>query len=177
SQFQLVLLVKFGYRRGHPFTDYSSRPSVDSAFPHIVVLIGFHLVGQLTRLTVKAYIDDFRIFVLFRCDPYRLSKGDFRFLEGLYYFLSGYYVRLRRALCKSRSNGAHDEEREDSCLAHEEPPSAVPAKQALKAGLNVDAPTSDSGTKRTFKVLRRRSDVEGRADMARTLPEGDPRYA
>src|SRR6266403_4373734 len=33
------------------------------------------------------------------------------------------------------------------------------------------------GTKRTFKVLRRRSDVEGRADMARTLPEGDPRYA
>src|SRR6266566_6126502 len=36
---------------------------------------------------------------------------------------------------------------------------------------------SGSGTKRTFKVLRRRSDVEGRADMARTLPEGDPRYA
>src|SRR6266478_8598518 len=36
---------------------------------------------------------------------------------------------------------------------------------------------SASGTKRTFKVLRRRSDVEGRADMARTLPEGDPRYA
>src|SRR5258708_19113889 len=33
------------------------------------------------------------------------------------------------------------------------------------------------GTKRTFKVLRRRSDVEGRADMARPLPEGDPRYA
>ena len=33
------------------------------------------------------------------------------------------------------------------------------------------------GTKRTFKVLRRRSDVEGRADMAPTLPEGDPRYA
>src|SRR5438477_11408539 len=33
------------------------------------------------------------------------------------------------------------------------------------------------GTKRTFNVLRRRSDVEGRADMARTLPEGDPRYA
>src|SRR5437016_910737 len=33
------------------------------------------------------------------------------------------------------------------------------------------------GTKRTFKVLRRRSDVEGRADMARTLPQGDPRYA
>src|SRR3981189_3938084 len=32
-------------------------------------------------------------------------------------------------------------------------------------------------TKRTFKVLRRRSDVEGRADMARPLPEGDPRYA
>jgi hypothetical protein len=32
-------------------------------------------------------------------------------------------------------------------------------------------------TKRTFKVLRRRSDVEGRADMAWTLPEGDPRYA
>ena len=31
--------------------------------------------------------------------------------------------------------------------------------------------------KRTFKVLRRRSDVEGRGDMARTLPEGDPRYA
>jgi hypothetical protein len=27
--------------------------------------------------------------------------------------------------------------------------------------------------KRTFKVLRRRSDVEGRADMARTLPDGD----
>jgi hypothetical protein len=25
---------------------------------------------------------------------------------------------------------------------------------------------SGSGTKRTFKVLRRRSDVEGRADMA-----------
>src|SRR5258707_8112984 len=36
---------------------------------------------------------------------------------------------------------------------------------------------SADGTKRTFKVLRRRSDVEGRADMARTLPEGDPRYA
>ena len=36
---------------------------------------------------------------------------------------------------------------------------------------------STHGTKRTFKVLRRRSDVEGRADMARTLPEGDPRYA
>src|SRR5258708_39650395 len=36
---------------------------------------------------------------------------------------------------------------------------------------------SPIGTKRTFKVLRRRSDVEGRADMARTLPEGDPRYA
>src|ERR1700737_1889730 len=33
------------------------------------------------------------------------------------------------------------------------------------------------GTKRTFKVPRRRSDVEGRADMARTLPEGDLRYA
>jgi hypothetical protein len=37
--------------------------------------------------------------------------------------------------------------------------------------------TALGGTKRTFKVLRRRSDVEGRADMARTLPEGDPRYA
>jgi hypothetical protein len=37
--------------------------------------------------------------------------------------------------------------------------------------------TSGFGTKRTFRVLRRRSDVEGRADMARTLPEGDPRYA
>src|SRR5260221_8080594 len=36
---------------------------------------------------------------------------------------------------------------------------------------------SGDGTKRTFKVLRRRSDVEGRADMARTLPERDPRYA
>src|SRR3981189_1467218 len=37
--------------------------------------------------------------------------------------------------------------------------------------------TALGGTKRTFKVLWRRSDVEGRADMARTLPEGDPRYA
>jgi hypothetical protein len=36
---------------------------------------------------------------------------------------------------------------------------------------------STHGTKRTFKVLRRRSDVEGRAHMVRTLPEGDPRYA
>src|SRR5258706_14652092 len=141
----------FGSRLGHPFTDYFSRPSVDSAFPHIVFLIGFHLVGQLTRLPVKAYIDDFRIFVLFRCAPYRLSKGDFRFLEGLHSYLSGYYVRLRRALCKSSSNGAHDEEREDSCLTHEEPPSAVPAKQALRARLNVGAPTPDDGTFRTWR--------------------------
>src|SRR3979409_2114911 len=36
---------------------------------------------------------------------------------------------------------------------------------------------SSDGRKRSCKVLRRRSDVEGRADMARTLPEGDPRYA
>src|ERR1700688_118954 len=157
----MVLLVKFGYRRGHPFTDYFSRPSVDSAFPHIVVLIGFHLVSQLTLLAVKAYIDDFRIFVLFRCDPYRLSKSDFRFLEGLYYFLSGYYVRLRRALCKSRSNGAHDEERENFCLTHEEPPSAVLAKQALKARLNLGAPTSDSGTRRTSRPCLTMSSVDG----------------
>src|SRR3981081_1825707 len=51
-----------------------------------------------------------------------------------------------------------------------------PMLQNVKKALANSEP-STHGTKRTFKVLRRRSDVEGRADMARTLPEGDPRYA
>jgi hypothetical protein len=36
----------------------------------------------LTCLTVKTDIDDLRVFVFFRRNLYRLSKTDFRCLEG-----------------------------------------------------------------------------------------------
>src|SRR6195256_2989321 len=51
------------------------------------------------------------------------------------------------------------------------------ARWCGRGGVARRPPIPILGTKRAFKVLRRRSDVEGRADMARTLPEGDPRYA
>src|SRR5260221_2214153 len=124
SQFQLVLLVKFGYGRGRAFTYYLSGPGIDSAFPHVIVLIGFYLVGQLTCLTVKTDIDDLRVLVSFRRNVYRLSKTDFRRLEGFYFLLSGNDVRLRCVLCKSRRSNAQDEERKDLCFAHRKPPVA-----------------------------------------------------
>jgi hypothetical protein len=57
--------------------------------------------------------------VFFRRNRYRFSKTEFRFFERLNFFLRGDYVWLRRALCKSKCNGAHAEERDERWFAQE----------------------------------------------------------
>jgi len=112
---------------GRAFTYYLSGPGIDSAFPHVIVLIGFYLVGQLTCLDCqKLTSTTFASLCLFRRNVYIASaRLTFAASKDFYFLLSG----KRRSgsgvcLCKSRRSNAQDEERKDLCFAHRKPPVA-----------------------------------------------------